>query len=333
MKISKLLQWMIPLVILAASLVAFFSQTDAVQATFTDFHTALVLVRVEREILQKSPAGQYYESLFWKHNEEIVEITRKYPDHNIEFSNVTRLFVPGLEALLDGKGSTVYITADQIKSFEGELAWFASMGSPALQDDIQKELQRFPLDQFIGMSMSEAQDFVNSHWVPDSVMEKSLVPDSDGKWAYFILNDVYFEYPGSYKVQVSESNTNHIYLIPSTDLPENWDSCVVKISVFKVSPDDKDDHNPRLWYSPEDIVWQTDIWNDKFYGNEFASGRTDYPVSSLHSFQYNKENQLAAHIWVFLNENLRGSSLDYSDWISQRYGYFQHLVMSLRVQP
>src|SRR5688572_10058650 len=51
----------------------------------------LVILRVEREIIQKMPAGQYYESLFFKHNDEIMQISFNHPEKEEEFWRVTRL--------------------------------------------------------------------------------------------------------------------------------------------------------------------------------------------------------------------------------------------------
>lgn len=328
MKINK--RWVIAVIVLA-SLSIFFTQVNSVRATFGDVHAVMVLLRVETEILQKTPAGQYYESLFWKYNDELIEITNKYPEHRVEFSRVTRMFVPELEALLDGNGDTVYITPQHIEILKAELAWFESMGSESLRDAIQRELQRFPLDQFIGMTMSEAQDFVNMSWTPNSTFEKLLVPGSDGKWAYYIQNGVYFEYPGSYNLQFSESKDNFIYLIPTTGTPEQWDPCVVKVRILNVSVNEKDIYNPRSWYSSEHIVWETNTHNAEFPGDEFATSKPGLAVSSLHAFQYNDENQLGVHIWVFLNENHYGESLDYTEMINQRYPYFQHMINSVRV--
>lgn len=308
-------------------------QARSVRATFSDMHAAMVLLRLETEIMQKTPAGRYYESLFWKHNDEIVEITNAYPEHMIEFSRVTRMFVPELEALLDGKGDGAYITPEHIENLKTELAWFASVGSPALREDIQRELQRFPLDQFIGMTMSEAQDLVNSSWTVDSLIEKSLVPDSDGKWAYYVHNGVYFEYPSSYKLQISESREGSIYLIPSTSTPEYWNPCVVRVLIWNVSPDEKDRHNPRSGYSPEHVLWEAETQNAEFPGIYFAGITPDYPVSHLQSFQYNDRNHLAVRMTVYVYQNSETAHpLNDSEALNQQYEYFQHMMDSLRIR-
>jgi hypothetical protein len=332
MTISRRSRRMALLIALIVSLVAFLTQIDAVQATFTDMHAATVLLRLETEIMQKTPAGQYYEVLFWKHNDELIEITRKYPEHRVEFSRVTRMFIPEIEALLDGKGDAVYITPEHIKNLKAEFAWFASVGSPTLQEDIERELQRFPLDQFIGMTMSEAQDLVNSSWIPDSVIEKSIVPNSDGQWAYYVYNGVYFEYPSSYSLQISESQENFIYLIPTSGTPENWDPCVVKVRVFNAPPYENNGYT-RPWYLPEHILWESQIKNIEFPGFNFAGIIPDYPVSHIHSFQYNEANQLVVQMSVFVYEtNEAFHSLDDSAAINQKYEYFYHIVDSLQIQ-
>jgi len=44
---------------------------------FSNVHAVAVLWRIKDEILQKSPAGQYYEVMFWKHGREQVQIMVK----------------------------------------------------------------------------------------------------------------------------------------------------------------------------------------------------------------------------------------------------------------
>jgi len=325
--------WAILAVVLAVISALMLMQVNSVQATFSDLHATMVLLRFDTEILQKTPAGQYYESLFWKHNDELIEIAYDYPQHAIEFSDVTLKFVPELEAFLDGEGDTVYLTSEHIESLKAELAWFASVGSPSLREDIQTELERYPLDQFVGMTMSEAFDFVNSSWTFDTILEKMIVPGSNGKWAYYVHNGVYFEYPAGYELQVSGSHRDYFYIIPSTEMPEYWNPCVVKIRILYVPVEVKDGQNPRSWYSIEDILWERRIDHSEFPGVAFATVDQDYPLSRLQSFQFNEASQRGVHIFamVYGDSRLTGS-LDYSEIDHHRFEYFQHIVASLRVQ-
>lgn len=325
--------WTIMTVALVVVSALMLTQTRLVRATFSDLHATMVLLRFDTEILQKTHAGQYYESLYWKHNDELIEIARKYPEHAIEFSDVTLKFVPELEAFLDGTGDTVYITVAHIESLKSELEWFASVGSPSLKDDIHRELQRFPLDQFVGMTMDDAYDFVNSSWSSDTETEKLLVPDSNGEWAYYIYDGVYFEYPVSYNLQVSGSQSDYFYLTPTTGMPKYWNPCVVEIRILYVPIEEKDRQNPRSWYSADDVLWERSIDLAEFPGIAFATVAPNYPISRLQSFQFNEASQRGVHIAAFVYGDSRLiGSLDYSEIENHRFEYFQHIVASLRVQ-
>jgi len=167
MKFDKRSRWAIVVAGLVVLSMLLLTQVDSVTATFSDMHMFVVMLRVESEIMQKTPSGQYYDSLFWKHSEELMQIIEPNPGKYEELVRVNRLFIPGLEALLEGKGDTVRITSEQVEGLKAQLDWFYSRGSPALREDIQRELQRLPLDHFVSITMREAWDFINSSWTPD----------------------------------------------------------------------------------------------------------------------------------------------------------------------
>jgi hypothetical protein len=333
MKINKRSREVILLVVLLASLIALLAQVDSIRATFNNLHAFNVYVRVETEIMQEAPAGQYYEALFWKHNDELMQIMRAHPEHNEIFLNAMLLFVPKLDALLNGNGDKAFITSEHVESFKSELDWFASMGSQSLRDDIEREQRRLPLDVMVGMSMNDALDFINSSWTPEPMEEKSLVPDSNGKWAYYVHNGVYIEYPGNYSMQISESENGYIYFIPFQGSPASWNPCVMKVRIWNIPTNEKDANDPRAWYRPENIVWDNAIQNPQFPGVEFASHMPDSQMANFHAYQYDEENQIAVDIWVFVFQDSELSdSTDYSELIARRYEYFQHMVENLRIQ-
>jgi hypothetical protein len=333
MNLGKRSRWIIISVVMSAFVVVFLTQAEAVQATFTNMHAFTVLLRVETEIMQKTPAGQYYESLFWKHNDELMQISSRYPENSEEIWRITRLFIPGLEALLNGEGDAVQITLEQMESLKAELDWLASVGSPVLREEIQKEQQRLPLDAFVGMTMNEALDLINSTWTPDYHAEKSLVPNSDGKWAYYVYRGIYLEYPGNYSLQMSGSEKDYIYFVPLPGSPEQWNPCVMKVRVWSVPIDEKETNNPRLWYSSENILWESVIQNTELPGVEFVADGPSLSNMHFHAFQYNDELQLAVDIWVFVNEKSQfPNDFDFSTMINQRHEYFQHMVDSVRIQ-
>jgi len=332
MKFTKRSRWIIVSSVLAVLSLLFLTQVDEVRATIGAAHAFKVFLRVETEIMQKTPAGQYYESLFWKHNDELMRIMRAHPEHNEEFLRAYFMFVPELEALLNGDGDKVYISSEDVESLKAELDWHTTVGSPALREDIQREQQRLPLDALVGMTMNEALDFINSAWHPESVMTKTLVPDSDGRWAYYVHNGVYLEYPGSYYLQVSETEKDYIYFVPFQGSPEQWDPWVMKVHVWNVHATEKDAASSLSWYAPESIVWQGVIQTPEFQGVEFVSTQANTDMD-IHAFQYNPENQLAVDISVFVFEMPQmDGSLDYSEMVNQKFEYFQHMIDSLRIQ-
>ena len=334
MKLGNHSRSIIIFLILLVALTVLVTQVDSVQATFTNMHAVTVLLRVETEIMQKTPAGQYYESLFWKHNDELMQIASQHPENNEEFWRVTRLFIPSLEALLDGEGDTVQITFEQVESLKAELDWLAAAGSTGLREDIQKEQQRLPLDALVGMTMNQALDFINSNWAPESLGEKTLVPGSDGNWAYFVYNGIYLEYPNNYSLQISGSEKDYIYFVPLQGLPEQWNPCVMKVRIWKVPINEKEINNPRSWYLPENILWEGVIQNAELSGVEFIVSRPDSSGMHFHAFQYNDAQQLAVDIWVFVTESAQfPEDFDYFAMINQQYEYFQHMVDTIKLDP
>jgi hypothetical protein len=332
MKLTRRFRWIITGIVLAIISTLFLTQFNTVRAAFSNLHMVIVLTRVEREIMQKSPAGQYYESLFWKHNDELIRIGTADRGKFDEMILITRMFVPGLEALLDGQGDSVKISAEQVERLDTYFDWLISVGSPALQEDIQKERARFPLDQFVDLTMTEALDFVNSTWQPESDITKTMVAGSDGNWAYYSHMGVYLEYPVSYNLQVAGEQQDYIYFIPSNGMPEHWQSFVMKVKIRNLPVDEKDSINPYFWYPADSIVWEKSIQTTDFQGIEFISRMEDPLQMHVHAYQYDEEKELAVDISVLvLDPPQYDVSLEYSQIIDQQYEYFQHMVEHVRI--
>lgn len=299
-KSTKRRLWII--ITLAALVVladAIFSQAKPVGASLGYDHVLDVWERAWNEILQYTPAGQYYEALLLKHSDEIQALTGNDPVHIMGLWQVAERFVPGMEALLDGKGDTVQITEEQVHALKDEIDWLASAGSPSLRTDIEIELQQFPLEQFIGMTMNEALDYLNANvppvptpeptpintppptsvnqcvagYDPDCLAGPTLVPNSDGEWAYYVLNGVYFEYPSHWRVELWAGRTDILSLVPMDDSPEG--AVVEDIPLFAgVYPDAMVDvYDPltypqSAWLRPIPF-WQSLVTLPDFKGSEF----------------------------------------------------------------
>lgn len=354
---NKRSRWVIVFGILLSSLALLATRISTVRATFDVGHAVQVYLRVEAELMPKTPAGRHYVDLYYKHLCEIFQIIDAHPEHNETLVQAFVLFAPELEALLDGEGDRVYISSQHVTSLQAELDWFASRGSQALREDIQKERQLLSLDQFVDMTMNQAWEYINSKWTPDMVVQPAatgipvatatpithnriteaqtkwvtdhnIVPGSNGKWAYYLHNGVYFEYPASYHIYVSPNSLH--FTTPQNVV--NWND-PTSITVDILTVDKKDKLTPSAWFStaPRNVVWQRTLPGREFEGTEYilvAPIRENDVICTLGALLYNQENELGLHIQV---KGITPSTEDFA-LLSQEYEYFHHMMDNVRIQ-
>ena len=118
--------------------------------------TVDLYLRVESELLMPTETGRYYREIFWTYNDELIDIVLANPNFWNESFNLISTFEVGFEALLNGRGSEVVITAEQIVVAEDYYSLLMEIGSPALQRTLHEEAARFPLQSFIGLTMDES---------------------------------------------------------------------------------------------------------------------------------------------------------------------------------
>jgi len=354
MKLGKRSRWMIISIILFTVLVTFLTRIDFVQA-ISEAYADEVLVRVETEIMQKTPAGQYYNSLLLEHLSEFNQIVSADPGHQEVLVDDILVFIPELKALLDGRGDTVQITSEHVKRLKAELDWFASRGSPALGEDIQNEQQRFPLDNFVGMTMSDALELINSkvpldtmpkqnllpdvthHIVtPNPPVKRTLVPGSDGKWAYYVHNGVYFEYPANLSLKKDVDYPDFVSFALSPNKLEPGHLGPFQVHIWTVAATEKDIEDPKYMgfgNTAPNIMRKSAIQTAEFKGVEFTLGSSQGLIVYLYAFQYNYEHQLAVDILMRINENFQTpDGFDKSATMEEKYEYFRHMVDSVHIQ-
>jgi hypothetical protein len=331
-------------------------------------HTDDVLSRFDSEFIQKSPAGRYYKAMLLKHSQDFNALL--IPDnaaHIVESMWIIETFTPGMEAMLDGKGDTVRITEEQVNGLKTEVGWMISAGSPFLREDIEKELKRFPLEQFVGMTMTEALDYVNANvppiptprpdptqiavtdtpappsanrcvvgYDPDCLAEPTLIPGSDGQWAYYIFNGVYFEYPCKWRVELWIGRTDILSLVPADDSPEGL--AVDDIPVFAgVYPD-----MPNVAYDPltyPQTAWlrPTPFWNrlvtlPDFTGSEFL-WTNDWDTSFVYveAIFYDPNTQIALGMLMAFKNDPPNDSVYNPDLVQEQFPNFRHIMESFQI--
>lgn len=349
---SKRSRWMISfggLMLLLISL----SRVGVVRAVFDEPHDALVMYRVATEILPTTPGGRFYLDLLIKHEREIVETVEAHPEHLETLMHTTHLFVPGFEALLDGKGDTVYITSEQVSGLESALDWFASVGSVALQKDIRQERQRLLLPRFVGMNMNEAWDTINSSWTPAMevqlpfmgpqemtpgetilIKDTAFVPHSGWKWAYYNIDGIYLEYSSSFCFEIykADDHRSAINFIPFLNLPFDQHTPVVSVQIVKNIPLDENAKNPTILFDEENVVWKSNIHNPDFDGVEFVVKFPNTPQMIAAAVLYSEKDQLAVGLQTQMRETNTSSDTDYFVLLNEKYEYFQHLIEQMRLE-
>jgi len=344
MKLGKRSRWMILFVNLLTALGIFLVRVGPVQGDLPemDMHAVEVMVRVWNEVMPTTPAGQYYQSLAGQHTEEAFQLMMAHPERFEEFWRVADMFIPGLEALVNGKDHPVRITTEQVERLNAQLNWYASLGSQALREDIQREQQRLPLDHFVGMTVSEAWEFINSHWTPDMVVQPTptpeitpptpelvidqvLVPESNGRWAYYVHDGVYLEYPANYHIQLLQGS---IFFTQAVDLSEGWGPSSIIVDIWQLPLANKEMFTPTYLYAPKEVLWERNIRGEVFEGAEYISRLKDDSVLILGTMLYNQKNQIGVHIHV------NGIPLQEEDFalLGQRYENFKHMVDHIRIQ-
>ncbi|MBI5842601.1 MAG: M23 family metallopeptidase [Chloroflexi bacterium] len=128
-----------------------------------------LLYRVRDEILSTTPEGQRLTDLYYTYIPNIVQVLMAHPELSDQSLETMNLFVPSLEALLDGNGDTVTITSEQVAGLQSFLNALVEYGDPELQAVILSELERRPLEDMAGITMDEAWSHMNGYqleWLP-----------------------------------------------------------------------------------------------------------------------------------------------------------------------
>src|SRR6266508_386148 len=303
-----------------------------VQGTIIGMHIFISLWRFEKEVLQATPARQYYEGIAWLHIFEGLQILSEHPEHADKVYALADLTLPHLDALLDGKGDIATITEEQVKAVEAEVNWWMSVASPSFQADMQKVLELYPLNQFIGMTMDDALDYVNSRFA-ETLEKPDLVDGTDGNWAYYIYKGFYFEYPSSWYVKVREDPYGNLFIIPSTESSKQWNTGLTSFEIMEIWPDPIQPFDLHREIDYVDPKWEQPVMVDGMEGYYFSYDPSKTGLfRKLESILYSEERKIKVRVTVMLFDP-NGMFFDFNvNEAKGKYEYLFHITESVKLR-
>ncbi len=117
-------------------------------------------LRLQNELLSKTPQGQRYTSLFYNHQDEIVRLMQADPSLLREGFSVLNIWQPNIQALLDNQGSKTTIKESQLQAVLLFLDHLSAVAGPELRQVIADERARTPLETLSGQTMDHAYELV-----------------------------------------------------------------------------------------------------------------------------------------------------------------------------
>ena len=181
-RLQGCLTWIAILIfVFVATLSIFFIAKPDVAYALRDFVSVVTtFARVEREIMAPTPYGRYYSGLYFKNFNELKQILSSHPTYRNDMNRLMYLYMPHIEAVLDGRGDEVHITQEQVNELQAFFDQIKEASDGELRTDIERELSRTPLQDFVGMSMDETLAYIESTWERDFPSNPS---PTDTDWA------------------------------------------------------------------------------------------------------------------------------------------------------
>jgi hypothetical protein len=107
-------------------------------------------------LFNATASGQSYIELYRQHGSEMGQLGLNNPVLLWDAYGTLQNFLPGLEALVSGRGDEVIVTQEMIDDALSIWTRLADAGSPALSSAINTELDKYDnLQDFVGLSFDE----------------------------------------------------------------------------------------------------------------------------------------------------------------------------------
>ncbi|MGB7540227.1 MAG: hypothetical protein WBM17_16925, partial [Anaerolineales bacterium] len=156
------------IILIAIASISLCAGSFGVKALFDRRDIIEIIDRTDSDILQRTEVTRYYYKLAWHHMDEIADISNQMSIPEI-LQTMTGFdsWLPNFRALLDEKGDKATITSEQVRYLSEHLQLLIDRGSPSLRKNLNKELERLQLSEFVGMTMTEAWTHLHKIWSDD----------------------------------------------------------------------------------------------------------------------------------------------------------------------
>ena len=139
---------------------------------------------------------------------------------------------------------------------------------------------------------------------PDCLKKPTLVAGSNGLWAYYILNGVYFEYPSTWRIQVHNTQQNHLFTVFASGSPEVDHILALHLYVYldllQVIKENDLLESPETILQRPTTIWKHPVTLTDFQGVEFF---WIHATGHLEVFLYNEPEQIVVDIEAIFNNN------------------------------
>ncbi len=110
-----------------------------------------------RDLLAQTYLGRQYIDQYYGYNQEVLGLMLADPSLAGEAFALMMQWQPNLQALVNGQGSAVLITPEQVQSVQNFLDHLSAAGGPALRRLIAEQRAIHPPDSFVGLTLEEAR--------------------------------------------------------------------------------------------------------------------------------------------------------------------------------
>ena len=164
--------------------------------------------------------------------------------------------------------------------------------------------------------------------------EPLLVYDSKGQWAYYVYNNIYFEYPSAWNIQQG-INREELIILPAQESVEGTSLDLLGL-MFPSNPIIIENweqvlrSRQPLWKRTNTKWQQITRLNDEFQGFEWFWKPFNEPDTILEFFLHNEDTQVSVGLLAKIKDDNVASLINNADSVNGIFPNIQHIAESIQ---